>query len=141
MMTVRRGRSVIAVIVLAAFLTAGVGSALLSIDRLSYRLENLEPVQALVPALPGDPRQLAVAVRWDTDGYCSGQLSAVIDETPDRVVVRTVQNREPRFGDGGCAGLGSDDGLAYGTVELTAPLGERPVYRASDGALLPVSSY
>lgn len=87
----------------------------------------------------GDPLIVNVMVRWPQGGYCSGQFRVAATETPTQVHVGSVESRVNR-GNGGCAELGTVDGTAWVPLQLSSPLGERRVIRASDGAVLQVSA-
>ncbi|WP_147433096.1 hypothetical protein [Catellatospora citrea] len=83
-----------------------------------------------------DPEFLAVGVAWSEDGYCSGQFSLPVTETPTEVRLGTVTSRV--HPGGACAGLGTSNGMAWETVRLGGPLANRVVVRDIDGARLPV---
>ncbi len=84
----------------------------------------------------GDPLVISVGVTWPDDGYCSGQLTASATETATEVRLHDVVSRE--YVGGSCAGLGTSDGMAWETLQLAQPLGERVVVRDADGVRLPV---
>ncbi len=82
------------------------------------------------------PKLLKIGVAWSEDGYCSGQFTLSVTETPTEVRVGTVTSRD--YPHGTCAGLGSWQGMAWPSVVLADPLGNRAVVRDSDGARLPL---
>ena len=84
----------------------------------------------------GDPQVIVILFRWPGDGFCWGQFSVSAIETAEEVRVRDVISREYRGGS--CAGIGTADGMAGADLTLAAPLGQRKVVRASDGATLTV---
>lgn len=84
----------------------------------------------------GDPLVISVGVTWPDDGYCSGQLTASATETATEVRLHEVVSRE--YVGGSCAGIGTSDGMAWDSLQLAEPLGERAVVRDGDGARLPV---
>jgi hypothetical protein len=74
---------------------------------------------------------------WHADGFCSGQFSVSAQESEASVVVSQVSGVEWPAGEL-CAGLGTDGRIAGVELTLAAPLGQRVVTRAVDGALVPV---
>jgi hypothetical protein len=99
---------------------------------------QLEPQAVRLLGEAGDPLVILIGVTWTREGWCSGQFTVTATETPTEVHVGNVISRE-REG-GFCAGLGTADNMAWATVSLTSPLGDRPVIRDSDGARLPRST-
>lgn len=96
--------------------------------------ERFEPVQVAISVT--DPLVLEVEVRWPYDGFCPGEVRAVVREQRDRVVVRRVERLPP--GTAGCAGVGTTPGsLVSGAAKLQQPLGRRLVV-TGDGRRLPV---
>lgn len=73
---------------------------------------------------------------WPGGGYCSGQFTVTATETDQQVRVSEVTRREARASDD-CAGLGNVGAMASTDLELTNPLVDREVVRASDGTRLP----
>lgn len=107
--------------------------------RLGVAVTHLQPQSVVLLGEGGDPLTVNVMVTWPQDGYCSGQFTVAATETPTQVRVESVESRVDR-GNGMCAGLGTIDGTASVPLQLSAPLGERGVIRASDGAVLHVSA-
>jgi hypothetical protein len=95
-----------------------------------------DPVAVSFPGEGADANVMLVGIAWTKDGYCSGQFTAAVTETPTEVRVGRVLSREYR--NGTCAGLGTENNTAWVDVVLSAPLGGRRVIRASDGTPLPV---
>ncbi len=86
----------------------------------------------------GDPWVVAVVFPWDwiEEDYCLGfDVSAV--ESGTSVVVGQVTRHE-WLGDAPCIGGAPREGLGSAHLELRAPLGDRLVTGAVDGATLPV---
>lgn len=102
-------------------------------------MTHLEPQSVVLLGEGGDPLWVNVMVRWPQDGYCSGQFTAAASETPTQVHVGSVESRVYR-GNGSCPGLATVDGTASVPLQLSSPLGERRMIRASDGAVLRVSA-
>lgn len=94
------------------------------------------PVAVRLLGEGADPLVIMIGVRWTTDGYCGGQFTVQATQTQTEVRVGTVTSREYHYGM--CPGLGTVDGMAWAHLELTSPLGDRPVVRDSDGTRLPV---
>jgi hypothetical protein len=91
----------------------------------------------------GDPRVLSIGFAWtgdssDPGGYCPEQFSVTATETSSSVRVSDVARVVS--GAGACAGVGIVNGTGWATLRLKAPLGNREVIRASDGAVLPLGS-
>lgn len=85
----------------------------------------------------GDPLVVGVIFPWSHDGYCSGQFTVSASESATGIVVGQVKGFE-WSPDTPCPGLGSDGRVASAPLTLQAPLGNRRVTRAVDGAELPV---
>lgn len=96
----------------------------------------LEPQSVMLLPAGNDPRQVQVSVKWLKDGWCVGQFRAQATETTTQVRLGPVIDHE--YPHGPCAGVGSVGNLAWADLTLKAPLGQRSVVRASDGATLPV---
>lgn len=99
---------------------------------------ELEPQQVRLLGEGGDPLVIAIGVHWPKEGYCSGQFTVRASETATEVRVDNVISRE--HSKGLCDGLGTADQTAWADRTLAAPLGDREVVRASDGARLPIKS-
>jgi hypothetical protein len=106
------------------------------LGRLSMTQTEHDPVAVRFLGEGGESDVILVGIAWTKDGYCSGQFSVAVTETPTEVRVGRVVSREYR--NGTCAGLGTEDNTAWVDVILAAPLGGRRVIRASDGLWLPV---
>lgn len=128
----------IAVVVLGLPLALCVGAGRLRLgpyaEDFGVVVTQHEPTHAQVWA--ADPRYLNVGVVWSDDGYCSGQFTVAVTETPDEIRIGTVTSRL-RSG-GSCAGLGSVGGKAWTSVVLDRPIANRVIVRDADGARLPV---
>jgi hypothetical protein len=77
-------------------------------------------------------------VHWTNAGYCEGQFTVKATETASQVRVDDVISRE--HSNSSCAGFGTDDETVWVDLTLAAPLGDRELVRASDGARLPVTT-
>jgi len=131
--TTKRQVLIVAAIACVALLVAG----LLWPDRVEETRHQPEAVRLLGEG--GDPLVIMIGVTWSQEGYCSGQFSVQATETASEVRVGTVVSRESRGG-GGCAGLGTLNGMAWTDLRLASPLDRRVVVRASDGQRLPIGS-
>jgi hypothetical protein len=120
----------IAVLVVLVILNRGP----LAFDRVTET--RYEPQAVRLLGEGGDPLVIMVGVTWPKEGYCSGQFSVLATETASEVRIGTVVSRERR-GLGGCAGLGTVDGLAWAELRLASALDGRVAIRASDGQVLP----
>jgi hypothetical protein len=80
-----------------------------------------------------------IGVHWPKDGCCSGQFTVTATETATQVRVDNVISRE--YGNIPCAGLGTVNQTVWVGLTLAAPLGDREVVRASDGARLPFTTW
>lgn len=84
-----------------------------------------------------DARMMTVEFPWPHDGYCSGQFTVNVTETPTEVRVGQVVSQEPNRGQA-CGGIGTNGTFAVTFVRLAIPLGGRAVVRAGDSQPLPV---
>lgn len=98
------------------------------------------PVGARTLGVGGDPNVLMIMFPWHEDGLCSGQFSVSARESEASVVVSQVTGIEWP-GDALCAGLGTDGQVGGVELTLAAPLGQRMVTRAVDGAHVPVMDH
>lgn len=103
-------------------------------------MTHLQPRSVALLGEGGDPLTVNIMVTWPQDGYCSGQFTVAATETPTQVRVGSVESREYRGSNSNCADLATTDGTASADLQLSEPLGERQVIRASDGAVLHVSA-
>jgi len=125
-------------IAVACVLLAGVSSCTGPFsDRVT--VTELAPERVRLLGDGGDPLVILIGAHWTKPGYCSGQFTVQATETATQVRVDNVISRE--HSKGGCAGLGTADETAWADVRLTAPLGDRPVVRTSDGAHLPIATW
>ncbi|WP_144124124.1 hypothetical protein [Catellatospora sichuanensis] len=128
----------VAVAVLGVPLLLCVGAARLGLgpfaDDFGVVVTQHEPQEVQVST--ADPAHLNVGVAWSEDGYCSGQFSLSVTETPTEIRLSTVTSRAHPGGT--CAGLGTERGMAWSSVQLGGPLADRAVVRDTDGARLPV---
>ena len=85
----------------------------------------------------GDPLLVEVIFPWTNNEFCSGQFTVSARESGSEILVSQVKGFEVPP-DVPCAGLGSDGRVAGAYLTLSAPLGDRVVTRAVDGAALPV---
>ncbi len=97
---------------------------------------ELQPQAVRLSGTGGDPLVILIAVPWTKDGYCTGQFTVHATETATEVHVGNVTSREYHRGE--CAGVGTDNNMAWVDVRLDSPLGSRVVIRDSDGARLPL---
>lgn len=96
---------------------------------------SIEPQRYRLLGEGGDPNVVVLIFPWGEEGFCSGQFRADVTETATEIRVGPVIGRTVHLG--ACAGLGTDNGMAGVEVFLSAPLGNRRVIRAGDGAELP----
>lgn len=101
---------------------------------------TFSPIEARTLGEGGDLQVIVIVFPWPEDGFCSGQFSVSAQESETSVVVGQVKGSEWRPGEL-CAGLGSDGRVAAVDLTLRAPLGQRVVFRAVDGATLPVKDH
>ena len=113
----------------AGYLGSGPLGGWLGVER-----QTLTPYAIQVPGQGVDPRVLVVLVPWTEEGWCSGQFSVTATETATEVRVGQVRSEVRR--NGMCAGLGTILDRAPVELQLRAPLADRRVVRASDGAVL-----
>ena len=127
-------RAILVLVLLAAVIAAGVlGWRLLWRDPGTSHAADPAPSGTAAPTPPGEPvswTRLTVAdthLRIGYDGSpCQLSNAAVVRETPDHVVVTAYADVRP----GACISMA----VGYHVdVQLSAPLGSRPVY---DGACL-----
>jgi hypothetical protein len=120
--------------VVGVLLSAGIsaGIALLA-DRVT--VTQLQPQQVQLDTR-GDPLVIWIGAYWTKDGVCEGQFTVTGTETATQVRVDNVISRE--HSNSTCAGFGLANATAWTELTLAAPLGDREVVRASDGARLPV---
>jgi hypothetical protein len=120
----------------AVIVTVGVAVGLASNHR-SDPATRIDPTNFYSTA--GSPT-LTIGFRLPSSvkGWCVGQYTVTVTETPSRVLVGDVVEH-PRGNN--CLGVGSVDGI-HGSVDTTLaqPVGGRQVVRASDGAILPRST-
>jgi hypothetical protein len=84
---------------------------------------------------PGvDPRLVSVGVTWTQEGWCVGEFHVKAFETSSQVKVDAVIDRQSS--NGMCAGVGAVNQMAWADLQLSMPLGTRPVVRG-DGTTLP----
>jgi hypothetical protein len=129
-MTAKRWFGILGIlsIVLAAIMLATV-----ALNRLGTT--RIEPQDYALLGEGGDPLVVMVGFPWAEDGFCSGQFTIEVTETATEIRVGAVVSRNVHIG--ACAGIGTLDGRAAVGAFLSAPLGDRRVIRASDGAELP----
>jgi hypothetical protein len=133
-MNVTRRRLVVVVMVALALVVAIVGIEQFARSRVSE--ESLQPQAVRLLGEGGDPLVVMVGATWKQDSYCSGQFHVKATETISEVRVGTVVSR--LYGNGTCAGIGSDKKMAWAPLTLALPLGARKVVRDRDGEELPV---
>jgi len=130
-------RLLVVATVVAYALIFGTGLSLLK-DQLSFGPPTEVSIQPrfVSPSHQGnDPLVVGVGFTWTESGYCSGQFNVRATETTTQVRVGAVISRT--YSRGACAGLGTDGKLAWTSLTLAAPIGQRSVIRESDGAVLP----
>ncbi len=127
-------------LVVAVVAVVAIGAALLLTGILKPNLHrDLTPTSVAELGEGGDPLTLVVLFPWPEEGFCSGQFRVTAQETSSTVTISQVHDTDPLFSlHRDCGGIGVRDGLASAEVTLQAPLGDRPVGRAVDGARLDV---
>lgn len=127
------GLAVLGVLLAALLLITGVWRP--------FSVRTLTPEGVARLGAGGDPAVVMVYFGWGESGYCPEQFTVTADETASRVVVGQVVNTEPQFSIiRSCAGVGTLNGMAGVPLRLAAPVGDREVRRALDGATLAVQN-
>jgi hypothetical protein len=97
----------------------------------SIQPEFITPIGA-----DGSLLNVDVGFPWAEKGYCAGQFQASASETSTQISVGAVISRT--YGEGICAGIGSNGRWASAPLSLKSPIGNRSVVRRGDGVALPV---
>jgi hypothetical protein len=99
---------------------------------------TLRPVSAGAGGAYVDPNALFVSFPWTENEFCAGSFKVTAVETPTRVTISEVTHFVSLALVRSSACTGHEGDTAGATVQLSQPLGDREVVRASDGQPLPI---
>jgi len=99
-------------------------------EQLGFRTTWIDPIG--YTTAKDAPTTLTVLFPWPENGFCAGQFTVQVHETPTSVLVDQVKSSAPKRI---CPDIGGGGRLPVAAT-LSQPLGTRSVVRASDQKLL-----